>query len=122
MLVATINPPAKRYIQNTPFSTVEFTGDRMVANCKRLPIGAVGQSPNDKIEFEVRFGVIKYESNLDGTQGPPLFDRVYTTKVSFFASELSNWGTDDSVVYTAIAQKLGFSIVTTEQIDLPFNT
>lgn len=121
MLVAKINPPAKRVIQKTPFESQEFLGEYMVARCSKLVIGATSSSLNDKIEFEVRFGSIKYEKNLDGSQGTPLFDKVTHAFVSFTHSELSNWGTDDSIVYDKIAEKLGFNIVETSLIDLPFN-
>jgi len=121
MLVAKINPPAKRLIQVTAFQTQEFIGEYMVARCSRLVVGAMQGTPNDDIEFEVRFGNIKYERNLDGTNGQGLFDKVYRTKVSFTNSELANWGTDDSFVYTKIAEKLGFSIIETTLMDIPFN-
>ena len=77
MLVAKINPPAKRLIQVTPFTTQEFTGEYMVARCTRLVVGAMQGTLNDDIEFEVRFGNIKYDKNLDGTNGQALFDKVY---------------------------------------------
>jgi hypothetical protein len=81
----------------------------------------MSNTPNDDIEFEVRFGNIKYDKNLDGTNGQALFDKVYRTKVNFTNSELANWGTDDSYVYTKIAEKLGFSIIETTLMDVPFN-
>lgn len=115
MLVAKINPPAKRVIQTGPFSTEEFTGDCMVARCNKLVIGA-----SEDIQFEVRFGNIKYEKNLDGSQGKPLFDKVYQTRMEFTAQEMANWGTDDSVVYDIIAQRAGVNIVSKFEIDIPF--
>lgn len=121
MLVAKINPPVKRVIQTSAFEFKEFFGEYMIARCNRLVIGADPNSINDSIEFEIKFGNIKYESNLDGSQGQPLFDKVYRMQLSFTNSELANWGTDDSIVYSLIAQKLGFSIVSTQQIDVPFN-
>lgn len=121
MLVAKINPPAKRVIQTSPFTSQEFFGEYMVVRCDRLVIGAVASTFNDAIEFEVKFGNIKYEQNLDGTQGQPLFDKVTHTKVNFNHQELSDWGTDDTVVYQKIADKLGFSILETSIINLPFN-
>lgn len=120
MLVAKINPPAKRIVQKSAFSTEEFIGEYMVAKCQRLVIGPVQGSFNDNIEFEVKFGNIKYEKNLDGSQGQALFDKIYVQKVMFKSNEMSNWGTDDSIVYTLIAQKLGFTIVSTQQIDIPY--
>lgn len=121
MLVAKINPPAKKFIQDTPFSVKEFLGEYMVAKCTKLPLGANSQSVNDKIEFTVKFGNIKYEPNLDGTPGSPLFELVYLANVNFKGDELSNWGTDDSIVYTILAQKFNFQVVETFELDIPFN-
>ena len=120
MLVAKINPPAKRVVQKSPFTTQEFTAEYMIAKCNKLVIGAVPGSFNDKTEFAVKFGSIKYEKNPDGTDTKPLLEVVVTTNVNFTQAELSNWGTDDSVVYTLIAQKLGFEIISTEVMDMQF--
>lgn len=121
MLVAKINPPAKRFIQNSPFSVTEFSGEYMIAKCSKLPIGASTQSENDKVEFNIKFGNIKYETNLDGTNGPALFDQVYSTMLKIAGADLANWGTDDSYVYTLLAQKLNFQVVETFELDIPFN-
>ena len=120
MLVAKINPPAKRVIQSTPFQSQEFLGEYMIAKCTSLVIGATSSTPNDVIEFEVKFGMIKYETNLDGTQGKPMLDMVTHTKVKFTHNELSTWGTDDTIVYQKIADKLGFNIVNTVVMDMIF--
>ena len=117
MLVARINPPVKRIIQTGAFETKEFTGELMVAKCSKLVIGT-----SDKIEFEVRFGNVKYEKNLDGSQGKALFDKVYQLRIDFDQSEMASWGTDDSVVYDIIAQRIGVSILSKEDMDMPFNT
>lgn len=121
MLVAKINPPAKRIIQDSPFTFQEFLGEYMIAKCTKLPIGASTGSENDSVEFTIKFGNIKYEPNLDGTPGTPLFDKVFGTAARISASELSNWGTDDSVVYTVIAQKFNFQVIETFELDIPFN-
>ena len=115
MLVAKINPPAKRVMQTGPFSTQEFTGDCMIARCDKLAIGAP-----DKIEFTLRFGNITYEKNIDGSQGRAMFDKVYQTRMEFTAAEMASWGTDDSVVYEIIAQKLGFTVLSKFEIELTF--
>lgn len=93
----------------------------MIVKCVTLIIGASSQSQNDKIEFSVKFGTIKYEPNLDGTPGNPIFDSIYHTSLKFSASEFANWGTDDSYVFTIIAQKFNFQIVETFELDVPFN-
>jgi hypothetical protein len=53
MLVAKINPPAKRVIQTSPFTSQEILGEYMIVRCDRIVIGAVASTFNDKIEFEV---------------------------------------------------------------------
>ena len=115
MLVAKINPPAKRVMQVGPFSTQEFTGDCMIARCDRLAIGT-----SDKIEFTIRFGNITYQKNIDGSDGRAMFDKVYQTRVEFTAAELATWGTDDSVVYDIIAQKMGFTVLSKFEVELTF--
>jgi hypothetical protein len=35
---------------------------------------------------------------------------------SFTQQELANWGTDDTIIFTLIAQQLGISVITTEDI------
>jgi hypothetical protein len=117
MLIARINPPAKRIIQTGPFETKEFTGDLMILRCEKLTVGT-----NEDIEIEVRFGNVKYERNLDGSQGKALFDKVYRMNVSLTQQEAAGWGTDDSVLYDIVAQKLGLSVTEKIEIDLPFNT
>ena len=100
MLVAKINPLAKRIVQTTPFSQTELTGEYMVA---------------------VRFGNVKYYQNPDGSNGDPLMDTVISARVTFTSAELSDWGTDDTIVYQKIAQKLGFTIVSTENLPISNN-
>lgn len=118
MIVAKITPPAKRVIQDSPFTTKEFSGDIMVVKCKYL-IGVTGTGQNDKVEFDVKFGNIKYESNPDGSQGNSIFEEIYSTRVMIDGASLSNWGTDDTIVYNIVAQKLGIQVVSTLQVDVP---
>ena len=118
MLLAKISPLAKRIVQTSPFETKEFSAEYMVAKCSKLVIGAIPNSFNDQTEFNIKFGNIKYEKKPDGTNGKPMLDVVLTTKVMFTQSELSTWGTDDTIVYDLIAQKLGFTIVETTTMDI----
>lgn len=116
MLVATINPPAKKIIQNSPFSaTQEFSGDKMIVKCTRLLIGASSAS-NDDARFDIRFGKVKYEKNPDGSQGNPILEILLSYSCNLTQAEMANWGTDDTVVYDLIAQKLGFQIVSLEEV------
>ena len=120
MLVARVNPPAKKVFQTSPFTQVEVEGDLMIAKCSNLVVGAMSGTQNDEITFQVRFGKIKYEKNPDGTDGNPTFDIVVVTRVNFTAQEMADWGTDDSIVYDKIAEKLGFDVVSTEVMNIRF--
>jgi hypothetical protein len=120
MLVARVNPPAKKVFQTSPFSQVEVEGDLMIAKCSSLVVGAMFGTQNDEITFQVRFGKIKYEKNPDGTNGNPIFDIVVVTRVNFTSQEMADWGTDDSIVYDKIAEKLGFDVISTEVMNIRF--
>lgn len=120
MLVAKINPPAKKIYQKTPFVQQEVFADYMIAKCTQLVIGGIPGSPNNEIVFNVKFGEIKIEKNPDGTDKPPLFDVLMHARVAFTQDELSDWGTDDTVIYTKIANKLGFNIISTQTINSVF--
>lgn len=117
MLVAKVNPPAKKIMQQNPFQQTEITAEYMVAKCIQLVIGGAQGSLNDEIQFQVKFGNLKYEQNPDGTNKPPILDILLNTRVVFTQSELSDWGTDDTIVYNKIANKLGFNIISTEFMD-----
>ena len=120
MLVAKINPPAKKFFQVNPFEKTEITGEYMIAKCSQLVIGALAGSQDDEIRFEVRFGNIKYEKNPDGTNGNPMLDTVVVSRATFTADEMSDWGTDDTIVYQKIADKMGFNIVETIEMNMRF--
>lgn len=118
MLVAKVTPLAKKIYQTNPFTQAELTADSMVAKCTQLNISPTPNSVNDEIVFSVRFGNIKYYKNPDGSNANPMLDVVIACQVKFTQSELSDWGTDDTIVYTKIAQKLGFTISSTENLPL----
>lgn len=114
MLVAKINPPAKKIMQDNPFQQTEVLAEYMIAKCTQLVIGGAQGSPNNEVQFQVKFGNLKYEQNPDGTNKPVMMDALFITRVVFTQAELSDWGTDDTIVYNKIANKLGFNIVSTE--------
>lgn len=117
MLVAKINPPAKKIFQKSPFEQFEIPANYMIAKCTQLVIGGQSGNPNEEVTFNVKFGEIKIEKNPDGTDKPPLFDVIMHARVVFTQDELSDWGTDDTIVYSKIANKLGFNIISTETIN-----
>jgi len=116
MLVATINPPAKKVVQSTPFSSTELTANQMIVKCTQLVIGGAAGSNSDITRFEARFGNVVYEQNPDGTNGNAIFNTLVIHSTSFTQQELANWGTDDTIIFTLIAQQLGISVITTEDI------
>jgi hypothetical protein len=116
MLVATINPPAKKVVQSTPFSSTELTANQMIVKCTQLVIGGAAGSNSDITRFEARFGTVAYEKNPDGTNGNAIFNTLVIHSTSFTQQELANWGTDDTIIFTLIAQQLGISVITTEDI------
>ena len=119
MLAAKISPKAKKVVQVSPLETKEFTADYMAAKCTKLVIGG-GSSFNDYTEFSLRFFNVKYDTNPDGSQGRAIMDLIMVHNVSFTQAELSSWGTDDSVVLDLLAQKLGFTILSKDTLDIEF--
>lgn len=116
MLVAKINPPAKKIVQTNPFNATELTGNQMIVKCTQLVIGGASGSNSGEIRFDVRFGNVEYEKNPDGTNGTAIFQILAIHQEKFTQEELSNWGTDDTIIFNLIAQKMGFNIVSTEDI------
>jgi hypothetical protein len=111
MLVAKINPPAKKIVQATPFTSTELTADQMIVKCTQLVIGGAAGSNSDSIKFEVRFGKVEYEKNPDGSNGNAIFNILLMHQPTLTQQELATWGTDDTVIFTLIAQKLGINII-----------
>jgi len=116
MLVATINPPAKKVVQSTPFSSTELTANQMIVKCTQLVIGGAAGSNSDQTRFEARFGSVDYQKNPDGSNGNASFNTLVIHSTSFTQQQLANWGTDDTIIFTLIAQQLGVSIVKTEDV------
>jgi len=119
MLVAKINPPAKRIMQPTPFTSTEITGEYMAVKCTELIIGG-GGSLSDKVRFSIKFGNLSNLLKPDGSVDRVKLDEILHTSIEFTQQELSDWGTDDLIIYNKIAQKFGFNIVSTEEVDIPF--
>jgi len=93
----------------------------MVVKCTDLVIGGSSNSPTDEIKFNIKFGNIGHITNPDGSVGRSKLDEILFTTISLTQQELSDWGTDDSIVFYKIAQKLGFSIISIQSIeDMPF--
>lgn len=114
MLLAKISPAAKQIVQTTPFETSEVSAEYMSAIARPYTLGA------SKVNFEVVFGNL-VESPKPGTEEVSQnFVRVTTSQVTLEGEELASWGTDDSVILSAIAAKLGTSVVSTVVVGTQF--
>jgi hypothetical protein len=115
MLVAKINPPAKKVVQATPFTTTELTANQMIIKCTQLVIGGAQGSNSNSIKFEVRFGTVEYEKNPDGSNGNAIFNILMMHNPELTQQELATWGTDDTVIFNLVAQKLGVTILSLDE-------
>lgn len=114
MLLAKISPAAKQIVQTNPFESSEVSAEYMSALARPYALGA------SKVNFEVLFGNL-VESPKPGTEEVSQnFVRVTGANVELEGEELASWGTDDSVVLSAIAAKLGTSVVSTLSVDSHF--
>jgi len=96
MLYAQITPAAEKTTQVTPFSAITESADLMLAVARPYTLGA------SRVNFQVTFG------NGTITDGKVSnFQELLSSNVTLTSDELSNWGTDDSVVLGTIATKLG---------------
>lgn len=98
MLYAKINPTAKVYVQTNPFSGSEVNCDHMTALARPYAVGST------QTNFEVSYGTITIENNV-----PIKFNKMTSSSVTMTSAELSTWGTDDTILLTLIATKLGIT-------------
>jgi hypothetical protein len=100
MLYAQITPAAEKTTQVTPFSAITESADLMYAVARPYTLGTT------KVNFQVTFG------NGTITNGKVSnFQELLSSNINLSGDELSNWGTDDSVVLSTIATKLGTTSV-----------
>jgi hypothetical protein len=96
MLYAQITPAAEKTTQVTPFSAITESADLMFAVARPYTLGAT------RVNFQVTFGNGTIANNQVSN-----FVELLSSNVTLTSGELSNWGTDDSVVLSTIAAKLG---------------
>jgi hypothetical protein len=96
MLYGKITPVAQIVKQVTPFESTTIEANYMTALARPYGIGAT------KVNFEVLFGNTKINENNEVIG----FERISSYRVVLEGSELSSWGTDDTVVLQTIASKL----------------
>lgn len=115
MLIAKITPAAKQIVQTTPFETSEISAEYMAAIARPYALGA------SKVNFEVVFGNLVESLTRPGSEEvTQQFVRVTNTNVELEGEALASWGTDDSVVLSALAGKLGTSVVSTLVVGTQF--
>jgi hypothetical protein len=114
MLLAKISPAAKQIVQTSPFESSEVTAEYMSALARPYALGA------SKVNFEVVFGNLVESPKPGSEEVAQQLVRVTNANVQLEGEELASWGTDDSVVLSAIAAKLGTSVVSTLLIDDQF--
>lgn len=102
MIFAQINPAASHVETPGPFSTNVTSCDLMTAMVRPYKIGG------DKFNIEVIYGT----GTIEGGKLTS-FSRKFSSPVELTSAELVNWGTDDSVVLSAIAKKVGTSVTGT---------
>jgi hypothetical protein len=100
MLYGKINPVVEKSILVTPFSAVTLTGNLIKAVAKPYRLGATS------VNFQVTI------VNGDITTGDTVenFTTVLTSDLELSGQDLANWGTDDRVMLSTIATKLGTTI------------
>jgi hypothetical protein len=117
MLLAKINPAASFTSQSGPFAATEtITADYLTALARPYIAGAA------QTNFEVIFGTYTAAvAGVEASEGveaqPAKFNHIQSSSVILTAEELAAWGTDDSVLLTAVASKLGTSVLSTITVD-----
>lgn len=109
MLVAKINPPAKTFSQDSPWSEPKVkTAEIMRVNTESYKLGA------DKVRFQVVFGTL-IPMGIDTYE----FSGVHSQSVQLEGDELAGWGEDDSVIFEKVASKIGgFSVVEVKEVNI----
>lgn len=110
MLVVEINPPAKKAIEVSPFSSTTIDLNYMTAIARPYAPGA------DTTNFQVQFGTLRLnESNV--VEG---FSNQLDSQLRLTKEELETWGTNDEVLLGIVATKLGVTAVSF--VDVPGNS
>ena len=101
MLISKISPSVEKIYTVSVTENKIVTADYMAIIARDYTIGG------KNVSFEVRFGNL--ELKKDGT--PKRLDVLLRDYMTFTINELSEWGTDDSILHELIANKIGKTIV-----------
>lgn len=112
MLYAKISPAAQIVRQDGPFSSTVKSVDHIVIDAVNYVLG------QEETKFAVKFITPQYFPNgiLSG------FQVDFPTGVALTATELANWGQDDSVIFPLVGAKLGFTVVEILDSNVPVTT
>lgn len=100
MLYAKISPAAQITVQDGPFTTKVESAEFVTIAVHSYNMG------DDPATFTVSYGdPIIYDNIYKG------FSPKYQQRLTLEASDLAQWGTDDSVMFDIIAEKEGFTVV-----------
>jgi hypothetical protein len=100
MLVAKINPAVKLAKQDDLFNVSSIEADSILVAARPYVLGS------KDVNFEVLFGnVVDSEET-----GEKQFVTLSSQQLVLTSDEIGEWGTDDTIVLTAVATKLGTSI------------
>lgn len=108
MNLAKINPTLKKTTQISLFETTTKEADYMSIIANNYAIGG------DKVSFVVKFGVL----NLESSNAFDKFQILLRHEVVLTKDEIADWGTDDTIIFGKIAEKLGIEIVEIIEEDL----
>ncbi len=108
MLIGKINPSVKFSEKNDLLQDPSIIeADRILVTAERMPLGA------DEVRFSFLLGKI-----TEVEVGKLNFHTMHKAFLSFEKSELSDWGTDDSVMFYKVANKIGILIIEIEDLSI----
>ena len=100
MIFAQINPAASITQQTTPFVQTTVTGSYMTAIARPYALGS------EKVNFQVNYGNVTFDESGSVVS----FQQIFNTNIMLSGSVITNWGTNDTAILTAIAELQGTSV------------
>jgi len=101
MIFAQINPVASITQQTTPFVQTTVTGSYMTAIARPYALGS------EKVNFQVNYGNVTFDESGSVVS----FQQIFNDNVMLSGSAITNWGTNDAAILTAVAALQGTSVV-----------
>lgn len=106
MLLAVVNPPAVTTRQESPFvSPTQVEGKYMKVTAEKYAMKP------ERVRFSVSFGYL-VPNGIEEFD----FKVIHRDSVELTSAELSDWGTDDEIIFDKIAPKWNLTIVKVEDI------